>query len=243
MNRPSSHTDWTIGNTNFGTVNIEPTTGKKITGWTPGEAPPIQFLNWLFYNDDQWAKYFESVTDAHTAQIAAIQNSIFSTNLAQEVPSGTANGVNANFTLSQPPSSPTNTFVFIDSTLVPRSEYTLTGRNIVFNGGSIPASGSDVQSIYVIQTGFSGQAMSTAPAGSIPKVQNITVSAAQIAAKQVLLSYAPFDPTATSLDLITEGPQSYGADFTITGNVLSWNGLALDGVIITGDKLRILYFI
>ena len=242
MNKPSSHTEWTIGNPNFGTVNVEPTTGKKVTGWTPGEAPPIQFMNWLFYNLDQWAKYLEAKTDEQSASIDLIKSSLFTTNLVQELPVGLCNGSNVNFTVTNLPSSPTNTFVFKDSLLVPRSEYTLTGRNIIFNGGSAPDAGSEVEALYVVQTGYSAQQNTVAP-GATPRVENRVVTTAEIAAKQLVLHYAPFEPTATSLDLITEGPQFYGADFIIAGNVLSWSGLALDGVISANDKLRILYFI
>lgn len=62
--RPSSTNDWTVGNPNFGTVTVEPTSGKKETGWTPGEPPPNQIMNWLFYNADQWIKYLDSASTA-----------------------------------------------------------------------------------------------------------------------------------------------------------------------------------
>lgn len=243
MSAPSTNLDWTLGNPNFGTITVEPTSGKKQTGWTPGEPPPSEYMNWLFYNTDQWIKYLKSAADSQAAAIATLQASLFSTNMVQEIPTGTADGSNANFTLTQSPSSPTNTFVYVDSALVPRLEYTITGRNIVFNGGSIPEASSTVQAIYVIQTGFSGQNNSVAGSGATPKVENRVITSGELASKQIILTYAPFDPTATSLDLITEGPQSYGTDFTITGNVLTWSSLGLDGVVTLGDKLRILYFI
>lgn len=59
MAKPSSYPDWTVSNPNFGMVTIEPTGGKKITGWTSNEKPPFQTVNWLFYNIDQWIKYFD----------------------------------------------------------------------------------------------------------------------------------------------------------------------------------------
>lgn len=61
MPKPTSKPDWTVSNVNFGTVTIEPTSGKKITGWTSGERPPFQTMNWLFYNIDQWIDYFDAV--------------------------------------------------------------------------------------------------------------------------------------------------------------------------------------
>lgn len=71
--KPATKMDWTVGNPNFGTVTIEPTSGKKITGWTPGERPPSQYMNWLFYNTDQWVDYFESITDDHETRIDVIE--------------------------------------------------------------------------------------------------------------------------------------------------------------------------
>ena len=241
--KPSSHNDWTVSNPSFGLVTIEPTTGKKTTGWTPGEAPAIQFMNWLFFNTDQWIKYFESMTDAQTTLINTLQNSLFSTNMVQEVLLGTADGSNPNFTLTQAPSAPTNTFVFLDSTIVPRTEYTLTGRNIVFNADTIPSAGTTVQAMYIIQTGFSGQTLSAGAAGSVPKVQNLTVAIADVLTGQISLALAPFDPSSTVVDIIGEGAQLYGTDFTVTGNILSWSGRGMASVISAGDVLRIQYFV
>lgn len=59
MAKPTSTPDWTVGNPSFGTVTIEPTSGKKLTGWTSNEKPPFQTFNWLLYNIDQWIKYFD----------------------------------------------------------------------------------------------------------------------------------------------------------------------------------------
>ena len=61
MSKPVSKPEWTVGSPSFGTVTIEPTSGKKLTGWTAGERPPFQTMNWLFYNIDQWIKYFDAV--------------------------------------------------------------------------------------------------------------------------------------------------------------------------------------
>lgn len=61
--KPTSKPDWTESNPSFATVTIEPTAGKKITGWTADERPPYQTVNWLFYIVDQWIKYLESITD------------------------------------------------------------------------------------------------------------------------------------------------------------------------------------
>lgn len=61
MPKPSSRPLWTVGNPSFGTVTIEPTGGKKLTGFTSGERPAFQTMNWLIYNLDQWIEYFDAV--------------------------------------------------------------------------------------------------------------------------------------------------------------------------------------
>lgn len=62
MAKPSSNSDWCVGNPSFGTVVTEPTAGKKQTGWTHLEKPPYQYMNWLFYIHDAWIKYLNSQT-------------------------------------------------------------------------------------------------------------------------------------------------------------------------------------
>lgn len=70
--KPTSTPEWTESNPNFGLVTIEPTSGKKITGWTPGEKPAPEYMNWLFYNITQWIKYFDGVAlEAYTAVVGA----------------------------------------------------------------------------------------------------------------------------------------------------------------------------
>ena len=64
MAKPSSKPDWTVGNPSFGTVTIEPSAGKKQTGWAAEERPAYEYMNWLFYNLDEWIDYFETETDA-----------------------------------------------------------------------------------------------------------------------------------------------------------------------------------
>jgi len=65
-----------------------------------------------------------------------------------------------------------------------------------------------------------------------------TVSSGEASAKQLTLTFTPIDSSKVLVDV--EGvAQETGVDFTITGANLIWSGLALDGVITTGDKIRI----
>lgn len=58
--KPSSKIDWTESNPS---VRVEPTSGKKNTGWNIDERPPREYFNWLFFNIDEWIDYLEEVTD------------------------------------------------------------------------------------------------------------------------------------------------------------------------------------
>lgn len=58
--KPASKIDWTSANPS---VRVEPTSGKKNTGWNIDERPPREYMNWLFFNIDEWIDYFEAVTD------------------------------------------------------------------------------------------------------------------------------------------------------------------------------------
>jgi len=67
MSKPTSKPEWTVGNPSFATVTVEPSSGKKQNGWAVAERPPFQFMNWLFWNINDWINYFEDVTDSLTA--------------------------------------------------------------------------------------------------------------------------------------------------------------------------------
>lgn len=71
--------------------------------------------------------------------------------------------------------------------------------------------------------------------------EELTLSSQSIADKLVSLSYVPADETNVTLNIIGGAPQEYGSDYYVDGNDLIWAGLALDGKLSSGDKLRILY--
>lgn len=74
--KPSKHLAWTVGNPDFGTVTQEPTDQKKQDGWLEDERPPHEEMNWLFWDQDAWNKYFEYVTDTFAgAKLAAVVGS------------------------------------------------------------------------------------------------------------------------------------------------------------------------
>jgi len=58
-NRPTDLPEWASGG---GADIVTPSTGKKATGWTGGEKPPAQYVNWLQHTIYLWLRWiFEGV--------------------------------------------------------------------------------------------------------------------------------------------------------------------------------------
>jgi hypothetical protein len=66
-----------------------------------------------------------------------------------------------------------------------------------------------------------------------------TLTGGEITAKQLTLAFTP--ASAVIFDVITGVAQQETVDFSVTGNIISWSGLALDGVLTAGDVLRLQY--
>jgi hypothetical protein len=73
------------------------------------------------------------------------------------------------------------------------------------------------------------------------KREIITLTQDMIENKSLELSEAP--STELSVQLVPEGgpPQFPGEDFSVTGNIITWDSLGLDGFLDIGDKLLIYY--
>lgn len=86
------------------------------------------------------------------------------------------------------------------------------------------------------------QGTSTSSSGVSPlKHDRILVTAEDIEQKSFSLTYIPVN-TATAIFLPEGGiPQFLGVDFAIEGNILSWNGLGLDGFIEENDIIHVYY--
>jgi hypothetical protein len=64
-----------------------------------------------------------------------------------------------------------------------------------------------------------------------------TLNSTDITNKYITLSTTPTAPTVALLTVVGGPMQSYGTDYTVSGNQLSWSGLFLDGVLVSGDIL------
>jgi hypothetical protein len=78
---------------------------------------------------------------------------------------------------------------------------------------------------------------------SSPEVEQRTVTGGEIAAKQLTLASSPTTPTKVILSVAGFPEQFYLDDYIVTGNILDWNGLGLDGVLTAGDEVRIMYWL
>lgn len=154
----------------------------------------------------------------------------------QETPGGVINGANTTFgPLTYIPSTDESILVMIDGLILKNTEWSHVGVNIVLT--IAPVLGQTVYVFYMTQ-------------GSIPplpiisgvlKTEYRTLTAGEITAKAITLLQTPAASGEVMLDAIGGGATFYGDDFVVSVATLSWNGLALDGVLTAGDKLRVTY--
>jgi pSer/pThr/pTyr-binding forkhead associated (FHA) protein len=73
------------------------------------------------------------------------------------------------------------------------------------------------------------------------KVEYRTITLAEETAKNLTLAETPLSPSEVALDVQGGGAQFLLDDFTVIGNILDWDSLGLDGILVAGDKVRIIY--
>lgn len=156
----------------------------------------------------------------------------------QEPLAGTVNGINNTFgPLSYSQSNNDSILVFINYFAVPRSGYTVSGSNVVFTAGWTPQPGQTVYAFYLT----SGVPSLPPVSSGIYKCEHRTITVGEAAAKQLTLALTPSYPTEVAVDFVGGTAQVPGIDFSVLGNVLGWSSLGLDGLVASGDILRIIY--
>lgn len=95
----------------------------------------------------------------------------------------------------------------------------------------------------LIYSGFDFTGTGSGPSPSLYPyhVEKITLTPTDISNKYVSLAATPGTANLTCLTVIGGVEQNYGPDFIVTGTHLDWNGLFLDGVLVSGDQLIIVY--
>jgi len=101
--------------------------------------------------------------------------------------------------------------------------------------------------IYTIDTGqfFYGginESWNELAQGASINVQTGTLVAGDITNKYVTLASEPAVPQRTILMIAGAPSLQYGIHFTVSGNQLGWNGLGLDGIVLSGDQITVIYF-
>lgn len=155
----------------------------------------------------------------------------------QESPvSGAINGANVVFEISFVPLSDDSIAVFKDGVMLDRSEFSVSLTDVTLTDA--PQAGQSLQFWYVHE----GATPGFTPADGIQAVEYYELDLTDELNKFVTLSNTPSQPSKVILDVIGGTSQEFSVDFTVSGDQLSWNGLGLDGFLVSGDKLRIYYF-
>lgn len=150
---------------------------------------------------------------------------------------GYGNGALVDFNVTKLPLTDESFIVFKNGILVPDSEYTFSNPTITFTTAPSVAQRIDV---WMLTEGKAAVAPIT-PSGT-QEVGYQTLDATAITNKEFTLPSTPAVSTKVMLDLIGGSAQVYGTDFTVSGDVLSWNGLTLESELTEGSILRYNYF-
>lgn len=73
-------------------------------------------------------------------------------------------------------------------------------------------------------------------------VEYVKISPEQAESKTIELAGTPTKPNRTLLDVIGGSAQRYAEDFSVTENILSWEGTTLESLLQENDELRIVWF-
>ena len=120
----------------------------------------------------------------------------------------------------------------------------------VATSGDLPATGNsagdmrvltDTNQIVVWDAGSSAWVVTGGGGGGGGFVERFTLDAGDLAAKNVTLGTSPTDPGSIQFVVIGGPDQNKDVDFSLSGTTVSWNGLALDGILEIGDQLIISY--
>jgi len=101
-----------------------------------------------------------------------------------------------------------------------------------------PPLGAEIYVFYLTE----GETLSVPTPSGVERVEYRDITLAEETAKQLTLANLPAEPTKVKLDIIGGSAQRYTVDFIVTGSILSWSGLRLDGVLVENSEVRINYY-
>jgi hypothetical protein len=94
---------------------------------------------------------------------------------------------------------------------------------------------------YDMTTGVNNKIQTKASKDGLQTIVHTIVPAESIT-KSFTLPFIPADPTDVIMDVVGGIDGTYGVDFIITGDAFSWSGLGFDGLLGSGDVVRLVYF-
>jgi len=123
------------------------------------------------------------------------------------------------------------------------TDYVIPTGSITGNAGTVTTNANLTGVVTSVgnATSIANGAITNSMLASSYNVNLFTLSGTDITNKFVTLSSAPDTAADTILTVIGGPMQSYGADYTVSGSQLSWSGLFLDGVLVSGDMLVVQY--
>jgi hypothetical protein len=155
----------------------------------------------------------------------------------QEVPVGLVNGINTDYTISSAPIDAT-VVVLRDGLKVPVAQYSFAHPVVSFV--TAPAIGQLIEVSYLTNGTSATRTLNL----TNQIVENRLITVGEMAAKKLTLANTPGVPTEVICDMASGSIQIYGLDFNIiNGNQLNWSALGMDGVVLAGTYLRIVYYI
>lgn len=137
-------------------------------------------------------------------------------------------------TLTSTPSSPSTTLLSVKGYPIQfyTDDYVVTGNVLDWTGTPLDGTliaGDKLKVIFWV--------------ASSPEVEQRTITSGENTAKQLTLASSPVTPSKVILSVAGLPDQFYGDDYIVTGAILDWNGLGLDGVLTTGNEVRIMYWL
>lgn len=149
---------------------------------------------------------------------------------------GTGNGSNLDFTITNAPINDESLNVFVNGVLAYKDEYSISLPTVSFvNAPSLGAS------VYVSYLSNGTPASPIISAGTNNVIYLVT-NPTDITNKFKPLPSTPSEPTKILADIVGGTTLYYGEDFSIIGLNFNWSGLTLDGLISSGDIIRVQYF-
>lgn len=155
--------------------------------------------------------------------------------IGTQEPLGTGNGIQTQYTTSSVPSNPEAVLVLVNNMIVANTEYSISGSTITFN--TAPFIAAQIYAYYLTDGTPSSPPISS---GNFT-VDYVQINATQFANKEFTLSGLPSDPSKVLIDIADGSTQIYLTDFTVTTNVVSWNGLGMDGDVAIGTNIRAVF--